>query len=41
MNTTSVFLGQQALYRHLVRLPAGHPDNPLPYHETGHPALIP
>ncbi len=22
-------------------LPAGHPDNPKPYRETGHPALIP
>ncbi|GAA3411415.1 RtcB family protein [Paenibacillus hodogayensis] len=22
-------------------LPAGHPDNPAPYRETGHPALIP
>ncbi|NBD24248.1 RtcB family protein [Paenibacillus glycinis] len=37
--------GEEALFVHrkgtTKALPAGHPDNPEPYRETGHPALIP
>lgn len=37
--------GEEALFVHRKgatrSLPPGHPDNPEPYRETGHPALIP